>query len=348
MIKKLTMVFISLTVVFFAVCSSAAPSEPALQELYKAAKAEGKVIWQYLGSVNEIKGVTGAFQAKYPEIKLTVFSVSAASVGTRVIGEATARRLTLDVGTTRPSYLMPLVERDLLVKYDWTKLGIPKSDILLDGVCINMFDNPHVWLRNTNLVPEAEVPKTWEDVLNPKWKGHKISIRASAITFAPLFSTWKKDKQKAIDYVERLKKQEVVAGKRVAEVIMRISSGECPIGRASMSYVLEALKEKAPVALLPISPAADFASAIFTPKGVPNPNAAKFLMAWLKGPEAQKEWDKLGYGLASPPEASLVARMLAKNGVKFERIMSKEDTAEFEESFAPMVVKTMGFLPGSN
>jgi iron(III) transport system substrate-binding protein len=345
MIKKLTMVFISLTVVLFAVCSFAAPPQPALQDLYKAAKAEGKVTWQYVGSINEIKGVIDAFQAKYPEIKLTVFSVSAASIGTRIIGEATAKRLTLDVGTTRPSYLMPLIERDMLVKYDWTKLGIPKGDILLDGVCINMFDNPHVWLRNTNLVPAAEIPKTWEDVLNPKWKGHKISMRASAITLAPLFLTWKKDKQKATEYVEQLKKQEVVVGKRVAEVIMRISSGECAIGRASISYVLEALKEKAPVAFLPISPASDFATSIFTPKGVPNPNAAKFLMAWLKGPEAEKEWGKLGYGLASPPEASFVAQTLAKNGVKFERIVSKEDTAEFEEHFAPMVVKTMGFLP---
>ncbi len=345
MAKKLMIGLIGLAVVLSVISSSALSSEREIQELYKAAKAEGRVIWQYMGSVNEIKGVTDAFQANYPEIKLTVFSVSSASTPTRIIGEAMAKRFTLDVASSRPANMIPLIERDLLVKYDWTKIGVPKDAILLDGLCINMFENPHIWVRNTNLVSEAEQPKTWEDALLPKWKGHKISIRASAIAFAPLFFTWRKDKQKAIDYIERFKKQEVVPGKRTAEVIQRIAAGECPIGRSTMSYVLEAIKEKAPIALMPISPAADFGSTAFIPKGVPHPNAAKFFIAWLKGPEAEKEWAKLGYGLASPPEASLVARTLAKNGVKFERIVSKEDTVEFEEEFAKMVVKIMGFLP---
>ena len=104
-------------------------------------------------------------------------------------------------------------------------------------------------------------------------------------------------------------------------------------------------KEKAPIALLPIGPAVDFASGVFIPKSGPNPNAAKFLIAWLKGPEAAKEWAKMGFGLAHPPEASDIARELAKNGIKFERIASREDIDEYQGTFAPMVVKMMGWQP---
>ena len=345
--KKLTGMFIGLIVILFSVSSSAEPSEAVLQDLYKAAKAEGKVIWQYMGSLNDIKGVAAAFQAKYPEIKLEVFSFSSARTPTRIIGEATAKRLTLDVASIRPYNLIPLVERDLLVKFDWTKYGVPQSAVLLDGTCAVLFENPYVWLRNTNLVSEAAQPKTWEDVLDPKWKGHKISLRAAAGPFAPLFLTWKKDKQKAMDYVTRIKQQEVVPGDRATLVTNRIATGECPIGRIGIVYVLDALKEKAPIAICPISPTADFGSTICIPKGVPNPNAAKFLAAWLFGQEAGKEWAKVGFGLAYPPEASLIARTLTKNAIKYERISSKEDILEFEGGFSSMVMKTMGFQPGT-
>ncbi len=347
MIRKFVVVLIGLTGVFLADRSPAASLSPALQDLYKAAKAEGQVIWQYSASLNDVKGLTDVFKAKYPDIKLTVFSFSAARIPTRIIGEAAGKKFTLDVATFRQYHLIPLIERDLLVKYDWTKVGVSQSNIIFDGVGVLILDFPYVWVRNTNLVSEAESPRTWEDLLDPKWKGHKISIRAAASAFTPLYLTWKKDKQKAVDYINRIKKQEVVPGDRMALVMSRVATGECPIGRVAMPYVIEALREKAPIAILPISPTADFGNLVCIPKGVPHPNAAKFFMSWLSSPEAEQEWGKVGLGRAYPPEASFMAQLLAKNGIKYERISSKEDIAEFEEAFAKTVVKIMDFTPGA-
>lgn len=347
MTRRCVAVFIALIAVFFADFSSAAPLSPALQDLYKAAKAEGQVIWQYSASLNDVKGLTSVFQTKYPEIKLSVFSFSAARTPTRIIGEAAGKRLTLDVATFRQYHLIPLIERDLLVKYDWTKLGVAQSDIIFDGVGTLILEFPYVWVRNTNLVSEAEAPKTWEDLLDPKWKGHKISMRAASSAFTPLYLIWRKDKQKAVDYISRMKKQEVVPGDRMAIVMSRVATGECLIGRVAMPYVIEALKEKAPIAILPIGPTADFGNLVCIPKGVPHPNAAKFFISWLSSPEAEQEWAKVGLGRAYPPEASFMAQLLAKNGIKYERISSKEDIVDFEENFAKMVVKIMDFTPGA-
>ncbi len=343
--KKLTTVFIVLPILVCGGSGFAAPSDPAIKELYQAAKTEGRVIYQVPHAESIMKPLNDAFQAKYPDIKISIFSYSSGRMGTRIITEARAGKLTLDVAITRPQYCLPLLERDLLLKYDWTRLGVPSEEILLDGSFVSMYENPYVWMRNKNLVSEAQQPKTWEDVLDPRWKGFKIILRSSVTTFAPLFPIWKKDRQKAVDYLERLKKQETIPSARVVEMVIKVATGEVPIGRPSLGTMLDRMKVGAPLAICPIDPTADFPYGAVVPKGVPHPNAAKFFIAWLGSPEGKDAWGKIGYGLASPPEASYLARVLADNNIKYIRLSTVEDVLLFEGEFSKMVLNIMGWKP---
>ena len=343
--KKSILVAIGLTAVLFAVNSSLAASEPALQELYKAAKEEGNVIWQYLGSVDLVEPLAKAFEAKYPGVKCTPFSFAGTGIHTRIITEAGAGKLSLDVATSFPYLFLQLVGRDLLTKYDWTKIGVPPNDILLDGVSVSIFDSPNIWVYNTKLVSKAEAPKTWNDVLDPKWKGSKISIRAAATPFAFLYPEWKKDKKKVEDSLEKLRKQEVVPGTRNSEVTSRIAGGECPIGTIPIEMALDLLKEGASVAVCPVSPTAASPIVVAIPKGVPHPNAAKLLIAWLHSREGREALRGKGLGPAAPCNASLMAQLLCDNGITYIPITSKEDLVEYDGAFSRMVVKTLGFMP---
>ncbi len=331
--------FLAPTVIY-----SATP-EAELKKLYEAAKAEKEVIWQFSGALKDVKPVIDGFQKKYPDIKLSTISIGAATIGGRIIIEANAGRLTVDVGTSFPVYLMPVFERDLLVKYNWSQLGVDPKRVLFDGRFIPFSDSARVWAYNTKMVPKAEAPKTMEDTLAPKWKGGKIAVRAAPTGFNWLYPVWKQNKQKAMDYLNRLEKQDVIPGKRDAEVANQVASGEYPIGVLSLTSVIPALEKRAPLALCPIGPTASDLNGFWIPKGTPHPNAAKLMVAWLASPEGTKALIKSGRGLSYPPDASPAAKLLADNGIGFVPIQSAEDLREYSGPFNAAVMKIMRFVP---
>jgi iron(III) transport system substrate-binding protein len=325
--------------------SAAAPGGDSLPKLYEAARTEGKLLWQYLGAIEPQQPVVNAFNARFPGVTLTIFSLAATDAPTRIITESKAGRLSMDVSSQFPYFASPLLERDLLVKYDWTQLGISGSDIMLDGAFVSINDAAPVWVYNTNLVSAKEVPKTWDDLLAPKWKGSKISLRGTTTPFTPLFFEWRNNPQKVVDYLKKLQGQEVLAGKRNAEVAGRIANGECPIGSLPLSIYIDIMKGGAPVRLAPISPSAGSPSGVVIPKGAPHPNAAKLFIGWLFTPEARKILYEMGEGPATPCDASVAAKMLCENNIKFVSIKSEKDIEQLEGPFARIVLDTMKFVP---
>ena len=144
MTKKLFLSVIVLTVTLLSAGTSfAAVSEQAIQDLYKAAKAEGEVIWQVGGTLRTYTPAAKAFEAVYPGVKCSVIEISATTIHTRIITEAAAGRVSLDVGGTMTDILLPLLKRDLLIKQDWSR--ITDSDpnlILFDGAFVISYDHP--------------------------------------------------------------------------------------------------------------------------------------------------------------------------------------------------------------
>ncbi len=316
-----------------------------LQKLYEAAKPEKEVIWQWQSAITEINSLINTFRKKYPDIKLSVVSIGATTIPTRVIVEAQQGRLSVDVGTAGTSYLLPLIERDLLARYNWAQISdIDPENIAYDGRLINYSGSAFICMYNTNLVSKAESPKTLEDLLAPKWKGEKIVVRAAPSGFNYLFPVWKQNRQKAIDYLTRLANQGIVPGKRAAEVTDRVARGENPLAISSIGSAYDAIRRGAPLALCPI-PAACEPAAFFIPKGARHPEAAKFLVAWMASPDGRRSLTELGFGPIYPPNASPQAKLLADSGIKFTPIGSSEDIREFTGPFTEAVIKIMKFLP---
>ncbi len=328
--------------------SSAAQPQDPLQELYKAAKGEKELVWQWQGAVEGLRPVIKAFQSRFPDIKLSVISIGSATIGSRIITEASAGKLTLDVGTISAVYLEPLLERDLLVKNNWTKIlpGSSPGRVGYDGGYIIVEDGGKTWAYNTKLVTKAEAPKSLEDTLDPKWKGGKISLRAAHSGFINVWPLWKQDRQKGVDYMRRLVKQDFLPEMRAAAVADRIVRGECPIGMARTSDIYRAQLKGAPIAPCPVLPTVAYSVGMFIPKGgVKHPNAAKLLMAWVLSREGTEALVEAGAGPLYPPEASKCAKWLADNGLSLIRIESKEDIQQYNRDFAEMVMKETGFKP---
>ena len=339
---------IILIMVFVLVSVASASANSELQALYTAAKAEGEMVWQYFSSAKSVKPVVKAFQARYPGIKVEVVSIGSSSIGTRIITESSAGKLTMDVATCGSVYLASILERNLLEKHDWAKIvpDLDPSKVLYDGRYIYFGDSGKAWAYNTTLVSKSEMPRSIEDTLDPKWGDGRISLRAAKSGFIYLWPVWKKDPQKVKDYIKKFVKQQVLPEKRTSVVTNRVVTGECLLGIGNISDIPAARKKGAPIAFCPITPAAGYPSGVFIPKGgVKHPNAAKLFIAWVASKEGLAEFEKIGRGTYHPPESSMSAKALADAGIDFVRVTTLEDIKEYNGPFTKTVMQGMDLMP---
>jgi iron(III) transport system substrate-binding protein len=155
-----------------------------------------------------------------------------------------------------------------------------------DGTWTSFFINTHVLVYNTNLVKKEDVPRTYEDLINPKWKG-KIVIRDDDFpTFGMMLRVMGKDK--GLNFMRRLAAQGVELRSGSTLAIQDISAGAVPLGMNLYGTRVEELKKKrAPVDWIPM----EFVLVSIEPLSVaakaPNPNAARLFVDFLLSKEGQ-------------------------------------------------------------
>ena len=143
-------------------------------------------------------------------------------------------------------------------------------------------------LINTELVKPGDVPKSLDDLLDPKWQG-KISMpdpsrHASTATY--LWNLQKIKGDKWLDFVRALAKQKPLLVESYSSVPNTIVRGEAALG---ISYVQYVPQTKGPIGFAPIDQVlADPSDAAISAKAV-NPNAARFLIDYLCSAEGQKK-----------------------------------------------------------
>jgi iron(III) transport system substrate-binding protein len=147
----------------------AAEIDPAMVD---AAKKEGAVVWYSGMIVNQIvRPLVDAFQAKYPGITVQSSRASGNDNALKIMNETRARRPMADVvdGTTA---LAPLLQAGLIAVFRPVEAArYPANDKDPDGYWTSPNTYYYTAAYNTNLVSAADAPKTYDDLLDPKWKG---------------------------------------------------------------------------------------------------------------------------------------------------------------------------------
>jgi ABC-type Fe3+ transport system substrate-binding protein len=144
-----------------------------LQAKIEGAKRESGTLLIY-GSVDfrDIKSLIDAFQARYPFIRVTYEHMRPPEVYTRVTGEVTAGRPTADlVIVTLTTGLRMAKEGRFLPYISPEAAAYPETFKDKDGLWTAFVLLPIVFVYNTKLVKPEELPKTLEELVDPKWKG---------------------------------------------------------------------------------------------------------------------------------------------------------------------------------
>ena len=279
--------------------SMAAGSAFAQQANVEAAKKEGKVV--VYGSVvpQAMEDLHRGFEAKYG-IKVEYWRGDSTKVSERARTEWRAGKPGFDVVEGNRGVQLIMKSEGLFATYaPPSSEKFPAQFKEKDGLITPWRVLPISILYNTELVKPGELPKTFDDLLNPKWSG-KISLpdptrHTTTAQFLANLEQFKKDKW--LDYVKALAKQKPVLVESLAPVTTTVIKGEALLGITYIKYVKQ---YKGPVGYVLMDKYLTDPNYLALSAKASRPNAAKLYIDYACSPEGQKHVAESGEFVMAP------------------------------------------------
>ena len=266
-------------------------AQPTTPEMVAAAEKEGKVTWYVAVDVKVAEGVAKLFRAKYPKINVEVERAGSERVFQRLNQEYQSNIKNVDVvNSSDASHFLFWKQQGWLAKHtppDVQKLPAQYRDP--DGTHAVWRATLSVAGYNTNLVPEQDAPKSYADLLDPKWKG-KMAKSHPNYSGTSLTGTYALTKALGWDYLEKLSKQGVQQLQSTTATPKSIASGERAVMVDGNEYnMFIEMKNKSPVRIIYPAEGTPF---VTSPSAVlaqaPHPNAARVFQNFIFTPEVQQ------------------------------------------------------------
>jgi iron(III) transport system substrate-binding protein len=274
------------------VMASAPPPEPVTPALIEAATKEGGVSYYTSVDLPVAEKLAKAFEAKYPGIPVRVERTGAERVFQRIGQEYSSNIHAVDVVNSSDAAHFIVWKRDgILAAYVPEDVGklYPPEHRDVDG----QFASWRVWLSiiayNTNLVKAEEAPKSFADLLDPKWKG-KIVKAHPGYSGTIMTATYQMQRDLGWTWFEQLAKQNIMQVQSSADPPKKLDLGERAVMADGNEYNIFELKEKG----RPVEPvyATEGSPIIIGPNGIfkdaPHPNAARLFQSFCFSRDAQQ------------------------------------------------------------
>jgi iron(III) transport system substrate-binding protein len=257
----------------------------------EAARKEGKVVWYTSLALPSAEKVAKLFEQAYPGIKVEVHRTGSQRILQRVMQELQANIKNVDViHTSDAGHFVLLKEKKLLMQY--TPAGVdrfPAGFKDKDGYHYGLRATVNVIAYNTKVIPAAEAPRTWKDLLDPKWKGRLVTahpgysgVIATHVLALVHLHGW--------EYFKQLAQNRVMLVQSAVDPAGVVASGERPVAANGGDYTFYQIKKKGnPVEIvypkegvpLVVSPTAIASFA-------PHPNAARLFTDFTFTREVQQ------------------------------------------------------------
>jgi len=302
--------------------------------LEDGARREGTLVIYSGMIVNQLlRPLTEAFEKKYPFVKTRYWRGDANQVVVKVLAELQANALVADL--VEGSGMSGAVggAKFVLPFYSPLLEALPKQDIAPDRTWAATRLRYIGLGYNTTFISRTEAPKTYDDLLDPKWRG-KMAWNASSdasgalVTISTLLATWGQAKTDA--YLAKLARQEItplmVSNRQVVDQVIL---GEYWIGVGiSAHHPIISAGRGAPSATVLFDPVPSLIDCIQVVKGVKHPHSAMLFIDFILSTEAQRMMQAAEYFPSNPnvePAPSLASVAPKNAGVpeltlNFERL----------------------------
>lgn len=278
--------FLSTLVVFFATNLHA----QTLDQLIAGAKNEAKLVIYASAAAQQLQMYLAGFGKRYPFIKTEYFRTDKQKLITRVLLEEQAKQRLADVVHTSVIETHILKKRGALSRYvPAESASYPSQYKDPEGYWTSVYASGTLLGFNTRQVKRAEAPKSYEDLLNPKWK-NAMGIDNTKIEWFSMLL-----KLKGRPFMEKLAAQnaQVMAGN--TNLLNLLAAGEFAIMAGVYEYSVDNLKSKgAPVDWIGLEPVITYTVAASLPSQPAHPFAAKLFIEWLLTKEGQEVINQYG------------------------------------------------------
>jgi iron(III) transport system substrate-binding protein len=288
--KSISSLWLAASLLLFSSAQSFAQEQPdaRLIQLIQGAEKEAKLVWWTTTNLDLSQRILERFEKKYPSVKTELFRAGRGPLLNKILAEALAGRHAWDVLSGSGEMYSPLIERKLVVPYRSPESkAYDGSMIGRDGEWIAYHTNTYVLGVNTRMVKSEQAPRSYEALLDAKWKDGKISLDSDAYpVLIGLSQAWGKDK--AVSYLKRLAAQNPVVKRGNDERVQLTAAGEYPLVMAYASGISRVAQKGAPMEWLALDPVVVQVNPLQVAARAPHPDAARLFTDFALSKEGQE------------------------------------------------------------
>jgi iron(III) transport system substrate-binding protein len=309
------------------------------RKLAAAAQKEGSFALYTSFAEKDLPALTAAFERKYG-VKVKVWRSGSEKVLQRTLAEAAARRHEVDA-IHSSALEMETLHREKILQ----PVGSPYSAELIAGAL-----RPHgewvatylsVWVQayNTTLIKTEDLPKTFQDLLDPKWKG-KLGIEANVPEW---YSTvvLNMGEDKGIKFFRDLVARNGISVRRGHSLLNNmVVAGEVPLALTVYNFMAEAARRKgAAIDWFVLEPAVARMSGIGIARRAPRPNAALLFYDFMLSTEAQELLVSMEY---APTHARVPSPLAEQRFTLVDPAVALDQSDKWAKSFEEVILKRGG------
>jgi len=254
------------------------------------AKSEGKVVWYTSTPIEQAQKIVALFKQQHG-IEVELFRSGGSAILSRFQQEMTAGRAAADVIThSDPAAANALGKKGFTIPFKPKNFDkVPDAAKSADGMFVGQRLNMMTHYLRSDKVAAADEPKTWDDLLNPKYKG-KMVMTDPSFTSLQVSVVGMISKERSWDYYQKLRVNDVMIVQGNQQVSDMLKRGERMIAVGALdSYAADLKKEGHQIkTLYPSDGIFVIPSPTSVVKNAPHPNAAKLFAEFMIGDDAQK------------------------------------------------------------
>src|SRR6267154_771436 len=260
-----------------------APSRPA-----DPAGMERELVWYTAMNTPDAAPLRKRFREKYPDVNLTILRQPGEKIRTRILTETRAGKFFWDVVSFNHLDMDALAQEGLLTAYfsPETRSGFPRGAVDPEGRWAAIYVRQYVIGYNTRSVPRADAPKSWEELLAPRWKEKFAMDEGDVEWYAAMLDYLGGERGPA--FMRSLAGQNPQFRRGHSLLAKLLIAGDFPLALVHAAEMDEARRAGAPVDWVrTLDPVITSPSQVAVSARAPHPNGARLLVDLLLSAEGQ-------------------------------------------------------------